>query len=125
MLSTAKRTPLGKVAGSIDYRQGKAQETGLDSGIAKAVTAFQAFHWFSNDATLAEFHRILEPQGRLALMWNDRDDRDPLTSAYHKILSNSAEGRCHNQFLRSSTDILKKTAYFEPPAPLPLLPTRS
>ncbi|HEV8059660.1 MAG TPA: class I SAM-dependent methyltransferase [Gemmataceae bacterium] len=116
MLTTAKQTQLGDVSGSIDYRQGKAEETGLDSGIARAVTAFQAFHWFSNEATLEEFHRILEPRGWLALIWNDRDDRDPLTSAYHKILSNSAEGRAITNSWRTSTDILRKTPWFQPPS---------
>ncbi len=115
MLTTARQTAPRNSSAAIEYRYGKAEETGLDPGIAKAVTAFQAFHWFSNDATLAEFHRILEPRGWLALIWNDRDDRDPLTSAYHKILSNSAEGRAITNSWRTSTDILKATPWFEPP----------
>jgi SAM-dependent methyltransferase len=115
MLTTAKQTPLGNVAGGIDYRQGKAEETGLDSGIAKAVTAFQAFHWFSNDATIGEFHRILEPRGWLALMWNDRDDSDPLTAAYHRILTSTPEGQAITNSWRTSTAILDNSPWFERP----------
>ena len=37
------------------------------------VTAAQAFHWFANDATLAEMSRIVAPGGILALVWNNRD----------------------------------------------------
>lgn len=30
----------------------------------------QAFHWFANDETLRELHRILKPHGALGLIWN-------------------------------------------------------
>ncbi len=42
----------------------------------------QSFHWFRPAESLAEFHRVLKPGGRLALMWNSRDRRDPLTRGF-------------------------------------------
>jgi SAM-dependent methyltransferase len=38
-----------------------------------AVFAAQAFHWFDEARSLAEFHRVLRPGGRLGLVWNARD----------------------------------------------------
>jgi SAM-dependent methyltransferase len=54
---------------------GRAEQTGLpEAGIDLAV-AGQAFHWFEPDATFTELRRILKPAGRLALIWNVRDER--------------------------------------------------
>ncbi len=68
------------------YRAGRAEATGLPDGIAAAVLCAQAFHWFGVEPTLREFHRILRPGGRVALMWNERDDADPCTAAYTAVV---------------------------------------
>jgi SAM-dependent methyltransferase len=114
MLNTAKETTFSSPV-PIDYRHGKAEATGLDPSIARAVTAFQAFHWFKGEAALAEFHRVLEPNGWLALVWNDRDNNDPLTAAYHKILSSTREGQKITDSWRTSSTILDNSPWFEPP----------
>jgi SAM-dependent methyltransferase len=64
------------------YADGRAEATGLPDGVGNAVLAAQAFHWFDPGPTLAEFHRILKPDGWVALMWNERDESDPFTAAY-------------------------------------------
>src|SRR5579885_207719 len=69
-----------------DYRDGKAEATGLPDASADAVLAAQAFHWFAPQAALAEFHRILKPGGWAALMWNERDESDPFTAAYGAVI---------------------------------------
>jgi SAM-dependent methyltransferase len=43
-----------------------------------AVVAGQAFHWFATPEALAEFARVLTPAGRLGLVWNRRDLKQPL-----------------------------------------------
>jgi SAM-dependent methyltransferase len=114
MLSSARETTFDSPI-PIEYRRGEAEATGLDSSIPSAVTAFQAFHWFDREKALADFHRILQPGGWLALVWNDRDDNDPLTFAYHKILSSTLEGQAITSFWSKSTDVLFSTRWFEPP----------
>jgi SAM-dependent methyltransferase len=66
----------------IEWREGTAEATGLAAGGVGLVLCAQAFHWFRAPAALAEFHRILGPGGRLALMWNSRDRADRLTRGY-------------------------------------------
>jgi SAM-dependent methyltransferase len=68
------------------YVQGKAEGTGLPDGCATAVLAAQAFHWFDAPAALREFHRLLRPDGWVALMWNERDGRDAATAAYGEVM---------------------------------------
>lgn len=56
-----------------------AQATQLPDASVDLVTSFQAFHWFDPLPTLQEFHRILKPFGRLALVWSTWDREDAFT----------------------------------------------
>lgn len=55
-----------------------AEATGLPEGEFSLVTAAQSFHWFDRAAFRAECARILKPGGRVALVWNSRDESSPL-----------------------------------------------
>jgi ubiquinone/menaquinone biosynthesis C-methylase UbiE len=50
-----------------------------------AVTVAQAFHWFDARLALAEFARILRPGGGLALVWNERDEFDPVVAELTRL----------------------------------------
>src|SRR5205814_3482627 len=63
----------------ITWRAGTGEATGLEAASVDLVMCAQAFHWFRADEALAEFHRVIRPGGRLALMWNNRDRRDEPT----------------------------------------------
>ena len=66
----------------VTWVDGTAEATGLAAGAYDLVTVMQAFHWFDAPAALAEFHRILRPGGRLAIVWNQRNRTDPFTLGY-------------------------------------------
>jgi SAM-dependent methyltransferase len=51
---------------------GSAEETGLSSDSVELVIAGQAFHWFDQVASKAEFRRILKAGGWVVLVWNMR-----------------------------------------------------
>jgi SAM-dependent methyltransferase len=69
-----------------EYRSGRGEATGLATDSMDAVVCCQAFHWLDPALALPEFHRILKPGGWAALMWNERDESDPFTAAYGKII---------------------------------------
>ncbi|MBM0740368.1 class I SAM-dependent methyltransferase [Phormidium sp. CLA17] len=70
---------------NVTFQAVAAEQTQLPNASVDLVTCFQAFHWF-DPACLPEFHRILKPSGRLALVWNSRDRQDPFTQAYTQLV---------------------------------------
>jgi SAM-dependent methyltransferase len=58
----------------------------LDSSIDLVITG-QAFHWFDRDAFRTECKRILKPQGKVALFWNERlIDATEFLRAYEALI---------------------------------------
>ena len=71
---------------NVAWIAGRAEATGLRSGVADLVLCAQSFHWFRPAEVLPEFARILKPGRRLAIMWNRRSASDPLTAGYRQAI---------------------------------------
>jgi ubiquinone/menaquinone biosynthesis C-methylase UbiE len=76
----------------VEFLDGSAENTKLPDNSVDLVTCFQAFHWFNPEPTLREFARILQPEGRIALVWNDRDldGGDRFTCEYDYIITQAS-----------------------------------
>jgi len=70
-----------------------------------AITVAQAFHWFDAAAALEEFHRVLRPGGRIALVWNARDRSVPWVDEVWSIMDRvekRAPWRAHDEWHESA-----------------------
>jgi SAM-dependent methyltransferase len=66
----AMRARLEQIVPEAEALEGAAEEIPLADGSVDAITVGQAFHWFRLDEALPELHRVLRPDGALALAWN-------------------------------------------------------
>jgi SAM-dependent methyltransferase len=69
---------------------GNAEKIPLPDAAADVITSAQAFHWFDHSRALPEIARVLRPGGRIALVWNSRDDRDPWMARLSEIIGNES-----------------------------------
>lgn len=84
MLDRARRA-IGDRA-NCDLRTGTGERTGLPEAAVDLVVCAQSFHWLDPARAFDEFHRILRPGGRLALVWNVRRGDDPVAAGYQAIV---------------------------------------
>ncbi|MGH2710071.1 MAG: class I SAM-dependent methyltransferase [Actinomycetota bacterium] len=75
-----------EVLPDVPLAAGLAEALPLADGSFDAVICAQAFHWFDGDRALPEIHRVLRPGGRLALLWNVKDERFPWVKELGDIL---------------------------------------
>jgi SAM-dependent methyltransferase len=80
------RSQLERQVPGIATIAGTAERIPLADGYVDGVTVGQAFHWFKRDDALREIHRVLRPGAGLALIWNARDERNPLQAALSEII---------------------------------------
>jgi len=80
------RDVLAATTPGAEVLDGVAEGLPVPDASADAITVAQAFHWFANDAALAEFARVLRPGARLAIVWNTRDLTQPLHRALHELI---------------------------------------
>jgi MOSC domain-containing protein YiiM/SAM-dependent methyltransferase len=70
----AMRAKLLDVVPGVELVDGTAEAIALPNASVDAVVVAQAFHWFDAIRALSEMHRVLRPGGRIALVFNRRDE---------------------------------------------------
>jgi len=66
---------------------GLAEALPLRASSVRAVACAQSFHWFASAEALSEIHRVLEPGGRLGLVWSQRDESVAWVRELGEVLS--------------------------------------
>ncbi|HSH33501.1 MAG TPA: methyltransferase domain-containing protein [Actinomycetota bacterium] len=64
---------------------GTAESLPLEDASVDGVVVAQAFHWFDGPRALAELARVLRPGGRLAVVFNVREERDRVQAALERV----------------------------------------
>jgi SAM-dependent methyltransferase len=82
----AMRAVLEQAVPAARALDGTAEALPVADESVDAIVVASAFHWFDGPAAVAEFHRILRPGGRLALLWNRRRREQPLHAAISAII---------------------------------------
>jgi MOSC domain-containing protein YiiM/SAM-dependent methyltransferase len=82
----AMRDRLRGSAPDVDLVEGTAEAIPLSNGSVDAVVVAQAFHWFDPVRALSEIHRVLRPDGVLALAWNFRDESVPWVAELGRLI---------------------------------------
>jgi ubiquinone/menaquinone biosynthesis C-methylase UbiE len=72
---------LGRPTPQLEILCATAEDTTLPAASVDLIAAGRAFHWFDRERALAEFRRILKPEGWVTLVAVDRD-RDSTDPAY-------------------------------------------
>jgi SAM-dependent methyltransferase len=91
---------------------GTAEAIPLDDRSVHAVVAGQAFHWFDAAKALPEIHRVLKPRRSLGLLWNRRDEADPVQMLLAELI-NPAERAGRRGWELDIPAILRESGLFE------------
>lgn len=79
------REALAETLPGIPVLDGTAETIPLDAGSVDAMVVAQAFHWFDGTRAIREIARVLRPGGGLAIVFNVRDEDDPMQAALSEI----------------------------------------
>jgi len=109
----AMRAVLERELPRVRALDGVAESLPVEGGVVDAVVVGQAFHWFDAPAALSEFRRVLRPGGRLGLIWNLRDRRQPLQRAIDEI-TEPLRGDTPSQAAGDWRTALERTALVKP-----------
>jgi ubiquinone/menaquinone biosynthesis C-methylase UbiE len=80
------REELHAAVPTADVRDGVAEDIPLEDGSVDLVTVAQAFHWFRFDEALAEIRRVLVPGGAVAILFNERDERESWIKTWNDVI---------------------------------------
>jgi SAM-dependent methyltransferase len=86
------RAKLVEVVPGVEALAGTAENLPLADGAADVVVVAQAFHWFDHERALPELHRVLRPDGYLALVWNMRDLENSVQAGVDALLRSVRKG---------------------------------
>ncbi len=81
---------------------GRAEQIPVRSRWADVVVCAQAYHWFDLGRALPEIARVLKPHGRIALVWNLRDERIPWVKRLGRLIGTQEQNTDPTQDLLSS-----------------------
>lgn len=84
--SARMREQLARAVPGAAVLAGSAEDIPLAAGSVDTVLVAQAWHWVDPERAVPEVARVLVPGGRLGLVWNIRDTREPWAAAFGALM---------------------------------------
>jgi ubiquinone/menaquinone biosynthesis C-methylase UbiE len=97
----------------LEAREGTAEAIPLEDSTVDAVTVGQAFHWFDPQPALREIHRVLRPNGGLALFRNLRKVDDPVQAAWEEIVRDAKNSVRDQEAVDARSEIVRSGLFGE------------
>jgi SAM-dependent methyltransferase len=85
---------------------GTAEAIELPDASVDAVTSATAFHWFDTEPALREFKRVLAPDGRLALLWNARDESVDWVADIARLVSDAVSAASDDETIQHARKLV-------------------
>ncbi len=99
---------------SVEWRRGSFEQNDLGPGEVRWIVAAQAFHWADPAIALPGLRRVLEPAGKLSVLWNDRDvPASPLLQFTFAAIDRRVPGFDEGYRKRDWASVLTSTGDFE------------
>lgn len=96
---------------------GTAEATTLPDAAADFIIVGQAFHWFDRARCRPEFLRVLQSDGWLVILWNDRrTEASPLLVDYENLLRDFSPDYAAVNHRRVDDPVIIREFYHRPPA---------
>jgi SAM-dependent methyltransferase len=83
--SESMRAVFSRTVPGVPIAGGTAEHVPITTDGVDAVVVAQAFHWFDAPIALVEIARVLRKRGWLSLIWNERDESDPMVAELVRI----------------------------------------
>src|SRR5262245_48310313 len=99
---------------NVAWMAARAEATGLRSESVDLILCAQSFHWFRPPDVLPEFARVLKPGRRLAIVWNRRSKKDPLTAGYRQAIT-AVGGETALERENFDPDVIGRSGLFSAP----------
>ena len=80
------REQLQAIVPGAEILDGTAEAIPLANGSVAGAVVAQAFHWFDQVRAVSELHRVIEPNGGLAIIHNKRDESVPWVARMTELL---------------------------------------
>lgn len=93
--SEGMREEFAKALPDVEILAGAGQRIPVDDASVDTVLVAQAWHWVDPERAVPEVARVLCPGGRLGLIWNVRDEREPWLRVLGRILHVEGELDTH------------------------------
>jgi ubiquinone/menaquinone biosynthesis C-methylase UbiE len=100
---------------NVSVLNGSAEQTSLENSSVDIVCAAQAFHWFNPVLAKAEFLRVLNGKGGIAIIRNVKDLRDEGMFEYDKLIKDTFPAYLESPHQKLSDSVLEE---FVAPCPL-------